>query len=95
MNQPQILRPQLPKPPRRTILPILLAFSLFLMVSTVFVLLSMGTFGLVLLVAGGVFLVIAFHYVVWGWWLRKIIHKDQDEQQHADSKHARQDFDAN
>jgi hypothetical protein len=40
--------------------------------------LSMGAIGLALLVGGGLFLMVAFHYVVWGWWLGPAIHREAE-----------------
>jgi hypothetical protein len=46
--------------------------------------LSLGTIGLAVVVGGGLFLLVGFHYVVWGWWLGPAIHRDveaeEDEQ---------------
>ena len=59
-------------------------------VATIVVMASLGLFvlvGLVVLtiifppaifVLAGIFLFAAFHYFVWGWWLSKMIHKEDE-----------------
>ena len=73
-------RPE-PNEPRRSILSIVLAFVLLGVASAVLFLLTLGSFGQVIAIGGMIMLVIGFHYVVWGWWLGKII---RDEERDSD-----------
>lgn len=76
MAVPEPLRPPEPVKPRGSLLPIALAGMLAIIVCTVLFFLTLGGFGAVMVVAAGVFLVGAFHYVVWGWWLSAAIRED-------------------
>ena len=80
MEPTELRRPELPKP-RRSMLSILLAFALLVVTSVVLSFLTLGSFGPVIAIGGIIFLVIGFHYVIWGWWLGKII---QDEERELD-----------
>jgi len=75
-------RPELPGP-RRSILSILLAFALFVLTSVVLFFLTLGSFGPVIVIGGIIFLLIGCHYIVWGWWLGKII---RDEERGLDER---------
>lgn len=46
--------------------------------------LSLGTLGPILLVIGALFGVIALQYVVWGWWLGRMIHEEADDDETSD-----------
>lgn len=50
-------------------------------------LLTMGYVGVVIAVVMGLFLIVALHYLVWGWWLGQLIHEDAQEKR----KHERTD----
>jgi hypothetical protein len=41
--------------------------------------LSLGQLLPVLVIGGFIFLVTAFHYLVWGWWLGKMIQQEAEE----------------
>ena len=59
---------------------------LFSFVATVLVFLTLGSFGLVILIVAVIFLMIAIHYVVWGWWLGHVIREEsiQEEDDEAE-----------
>ena len=78
MEPPELRRPDLP-PPRRSVLSILLAFVLLGLASAVLFFLTLGSFGQVIAIGGIILLVIGFHYLVWGWWLGKIIQAEEQE----------------
>jgi hypothetical protein len=61
----------------------LLVGSLSLVILAALVVLTMGYVGLVIGIGAGIFAVAAFHYVVWGWWLSKII-RDEEQAEAAD-----------
>ena len=67
--------------PTRSFLPIALALAVLLLVCTGLFFLSLGFFGVVLVMGGGVFAVAALHYIVWGWWLSKIIRDDVEAEE--------------
>ena len=46
---------------------------LFGFVCVVLIFLTVGFFGSILVMAGGLFGFAALHYLVWGWWLSKFI----------------------
>ncbi|MCH2128486.1 MAG: hypothetical protein MK179_05045 [Pirellulaceae bacterium] len=78
MNTDELRRPEPPKP-HRTILSIFLAFVLFAIVSAVLFFLTLGSFGQVFVIGGVILMVIGFHYVVWGWWLGRIIREEEGQ----------------
>jgi hypothetical protein len=63
-------------------LSLLLAGSLTLIVIAGLFFLTLGWIGPVILLGAGVFALAAFHYLVWGWWLSKII-RDEEEAKSA------------
>lgn len=38
----------------------------------------------VLIASGGIFAFAAMHYIVWGWWLGRMIHEEEQNNQQAD-----------
>tara|TARA_B100000809_G_scaffold265173_1_gene323175 strand:+ start:1211 stop:1330 length:120 start_codon:yes stop_codon:yes gene_type:complete len=36
---------------------------------------------LILLAAGGLFLVAGLHYLVWGWWLGRVIREEESDEE--------------
>lgn len=71
---------------RGSFLAIFLAIVLLLAACIVLFFLTGGMFGPVLLIGGGVFAMAAFHYVVWGWWLGRIIREESEADEEPDSK---------
>jgi len=63
-------------PPRRSIIPGVLMLLVFLALIGGLLLVSLFYAGAVIIL-GGVFLFVAMHYLVWGWWLGKIIHDEE------------------
>lgn len=68
---------------------LLLAAMAGIVIFTALAFLTGGFLGLVLVVGGGVFALAAVHYLVWGWWLSKMLYdeeaaenarREQDEQ---------------
>lgn len=75
------LTPPEPTPPRSSYLSIVLAALLGMGVFAVLFFLTLGAVGPMLLIGGGVFALAAFHYIVWGWWLSKLIRDEVEEEQ--------------
>jgi hypothetical protein len=73
MERTPIVRPPDESPRGSSWLPIALAAVLFGFVCVVLIFLTVGFFGSILVMAGGLFGFAALHYVVWGWWLSKLI----------------------
>ena len=80
MKTPRSSPPDPPAPNRRSLVPILLAILFFSIVSLVLIFLTLGSFGLILLAAGGLFLVAGLHYLVWGWWLGNVIREEESDE---------------
>ena len=73
-----------PKPPeprqaRGSWLSIAVAITICMAAYTGLTFLTLGFFGPVLIIGGVVFAIVAFHYVVWGWWLGSVIREASDE----------------
>ncbi len=62
-------------------LSILLATLLLGVVGLVLLVLSLGQLLPVLVIGGLIFLVTAFHYLVWGWWLGPMIHREAEDEE--------------
>lgn len=43
--------------------------------------LTLGAIGPMVVIGAGVFALAAFHYVVWGWWLSRMIRRDVEEEE--------------
>jgi hypothetical protein len=67
--------------PQRPYLSIVLAFLLAAAVFIGLFFLTLGAVGPMLLIAGGVFLFAALHYLVWGWWLSRMIREEASEEE--------------
>ena len=72
--------------PRRSILSIALAFLMLVGVCLLLTVLTMGWFAPVIAIAGMIFLIVAVHYLVWGWWLGAAIQKEAESGE-ADQGH--------
>ena len=91
--QPPI-RPAIPTPPekphepgvpgRGSLLPIALVAALGLACLVTLSIMSGGFFALVVAVAMAIFTMIAFHYLLWGWWLGEAIRRKQAEEEAQD-----------
>lgn len=70
-----------PEEPRRggSWVPVLLTTVIAVAAMTGLIFLTLGQFGLVVLVGGGIFFVTLFHYLVWGWWLGAMIRREYEE----------------
>lgn len=66
--------------PGRSLLSILLAGLLAVAILVGLFFLTLGAVGPMIIIAGGVFALAAFHYVVWGWWLSRYIHEEVAEE---------------
>lgn len=66
-------KPDLPEPPRGSWLAILLALGVGSAVAAVLSLVTLFYLVPVFAVAAVIFLVAAFHYFVWGWWIRSYL----------------------
>jgi hypothetical protein len=69
------------RPQRGSWLALLLMFLLAGAVGVVLFVLSLGQLLPILVMGGLIFLVTAFHYVVWGWWLGKMIEREAREEE--------------
>ncbi len=70
-------RPNPPPPAKGNWLGLLLALGAGLIIFTALAFLTGGFLALVVVVAGGVFGLAALHYVVWGWWLSKLLYEEE------------------
>ncbi|MBI84502.1 MAG: hypothetical protein CMJ81_15010 [Planctomycetaceae bacterium] len=73
--------PDPPSPNRGSLFPVLLAILFFSLVSLVLIFLTLGSFGLILLAAGGLFLAAGLHYLAWGWWLGRVIREEEADEE--------------
>jgi type VI protein secretion system component VasK len=83
-------KPELYEKPRGSWLAILLAGGVLFLVVVGLTFLTLGYFGPVIVVAGIMGGVVLFHYLVWGWWLEKILRQakaEEDAQRERDSRH--------
>jgi hypothetical protein len=77
-------KPEFPSPdnkPRGSWLAILLTGGVTMMVVVALTFLTLGYFGPVIVVAAVMAGVVTFHYVVWGWWLEKVLRQAAEEEQ--------------
>src|SRR5690348_15995904 len=72
-----------PQKARGSFLAVFMAIVLAMAVCIVLYFLTAGVFGPALLIGGGVFALAAFHYVVWGWWLGRIIREEAQADEDA------------
>ena len=63
---------------KKSLIPVLLAALVGLALIVAMVFLSAGIFAGVVVMAVGVFGIAGLHYIVWGWWLSKLIHEEQE-----------------
>lgn len=74
-------RLELPEQPRGSWLAILLMAGVTGMLVVVLTFLTIGYFGPVLIVAAAMGCIVLFHYVVWGWWLGKVLRQAAAEEE--------------
>jgi multisubunit Na+/H+ antiporter MnhG subunit len=61
---------------------LVVSFGLLLvcLAAVIFVLPLMGFLGIAMLIGGALFsVVVAGHYLLWGWWIRRILDEERDE----------------
>ena len=82
MDKPDI------EPAHSSLLSILLAglFGVAILVGLFF--LTLGAVGPMVVIAGGVFALAAFHYLVWGWWLSRYIRDEVAEEDRETQRRA-------
>jgi protein-S-isoprenylcysteine O-methyltransferase Ste14 len=77
--------PQRPEPPsekpRSSLLPITLAVLLLVIICAALFFPTLGSFGIVLVIGCVVFGIAAMHYLLWGWWLGKMIRDDVEAEE--------------
>lgn len=81
-SKSDLLRPPETRENRGNWLGILLVLAVGMVVYLVLSFLTLNFFGPVLVVGGILMMIVAFHYVVWGWWLGRVIRQaegDEDE----------------
>ena len=88
MNEPTPLfeRPPEPAAPRGSCLGVLMVGTLITVALLALNFVTMGIFGLVLLIIGAILLISLFHYLVWGWWLGGMIRREVDAEETADDE---------
>jgi hypothetical protein len=74
-------RPAPSPAPRGGWLSIILTGFVLALAAIVLFVLSLGQLLPILVIGGLVFLATAFHYLVWGWWLGKMIHREAEEEE--------------
>lgn len=80
MSKPELTRPEEPDKPRGSWLGIILALVFCAMIFVGLTFLTAGLFGgPFLIVIGGLFAIVALHYVTWGWWLGRVLRQASDE----------------
>jgi hypothetical protein len=72
--------PELPEKPRGSWLSIALAGMLGVVALIVLSFLTLGQMLPVAVIGGLIFAFVGFHYVVWGWWLGKLIQQAGEEE---------------
>jgi hypothetical protein len=80
-------RPELGEPRRSSRgawFAIILALAAFVGAYLALVFLSLGFLAPLIVIGGLVFLVTAFHYVVWGWWLGRVIRQARENEGNDD-----------
>jgi hypothetical protein len=78
---PRPERPDTKQPAGSSWLSIQLALILLSVLSVGFFLLTGGMFAWVFAVGGVFFVMTVLHYLVWGWWLGKMIRDEADEEE--------------
>jgi hypothetical protein len=79
-------KPEPQEKARGSFLAIILAGSLGLAAVTGLVFITLGLFGPVLAIAGVIFGFAALHYVVWGWWLPRMIREEDEAERDAEAR---------
>jgi hypothetical protein len=74
-------KPTFDEKPRGSWLAVFLTLGLTLSCVIVLTFLTIGYFAPVLVVGGIMGGVIAFHYVVWGWWLQPVLKRAMEEEE--------------
>ena len=69
-----------PEKPRLAWLSLALASLGLIAACVVLIFLTLGVFGPVLLIGVVLLLLVLFHFVVWGWWLGRIIRNEEEEE---------------
>lgn len=67
-------------PRRGSYLSLMLAGVLAVAVFLGLFFLTLGAVGPIVAIGAGVFALAAFHYVVWGWWLSRMIQREAEEE---------------
>ena len=78
MSEP--LRPPEAPKPRGSCLSLFLAAGMLVFAAVALFALSLGTILPVLVIGGLILFVAGFHYLVWGWWLGPMIHREAKEE---------------
>ena len=78
------------QPPRGSWLSLLLVAIGALVGLAVLIVLTLGQMIFVLVIVAGIFGLAAFHYVVWGWWLSRMIRDEEQADELEPPRSARQ-----
>ncbi len=76
IERPPALEQEESAPRRSSYLSLILASVLALGIFVGLFFLTLGAIGPIAVIGGGVFALAAFHYIVWGWWLSRLIERD-------------------
>ncbi len=77
-SKAQIMERPSDEKPRGSWLAIALVAIVGMMCAGALIFLTLGWFGLVLIIGGGIFGLAALHYCVWGWWLTKVLREEEE-----------------
>lgn len=81
-DRPPPPMPERHEPPaarsRGSLVSVVMALAAGTAITVVLALLTFNTFGVMVLVAGGLFVFIGLQYLVWGWWLGRML-RDEAE----------------
>ena len=80
MQDFQVQRPAAPDRGHGSWLAIILTGLVGLAIVVTLTFLTLGSFGPVLLIGFLMFALVGFHYFVWGWWLQKVLRREQEQE---------------
>ena len=70
-----------PTPKRSSFFSTVMALALIVLLIAGIYGLSLGTAGPALIIAAGVFAMGALHYMIWGWWMGRMIREDVEAEE--------------
>ena len=82
----ELRRPEFPQPRQSSAVSIVLAALGLAGICLVLFFLSGGIFGIVILMAGGIVAFAGLQYLIWGWWLGKMIRREEEQDEERESQ---------